>query len=307
MTNIAPTRRPQRWLSAVLGPLVVISAIACGSNSSGTKSPDAASGGSASGGSAGGGGASTAGGGSAGSATVPLPVLTPPDYNPCANQSTPCVILPLGDSITYGDASSDTAGYRSRLYHLALQAKKSITFVGNSSDGPEMVDGKPFPKHHEGHPGFTIDDNDLTKGIMPLTAESITTNAPQVVLLEIGTNDMVFKVDPPNAPMRLGALLDLIFATKPDLLVVVAQITPTQTEASNKLIRTYNAAIPDVVKSKAAAGMHVYVIDNYAALASNPSFATEYLANENHPGDAGYTRMAENWFGMLGTLFPKAP
>jgi hypothetical protein len=65
------------------------------------------------------GGASGAGGGSSG-------------YNPCPATGA-CKILPLGDSITDGIGFS--GGYRVRLFQLALEDDKEITFVGGSMNG----------------------------------------------------------------------------------------------------------------------------------------------------------------------------
>jgi lysophospholipase L1-like esterase len=224
----------------------------------------------------------------------------PPDYNPCAAVTT-CVILPLGDSITYGDQSSDQAGWRSRLFHLTLANNKSITFVGGQMSGPATVDGVPFPNHHEAHPGYEISG---AHGIESFTAQAVSSFPAQMLLLTIGTNDMADVTDPPNAPMRLGGLIDVILMTDPKLLLVVAKIPPSQDDATNTLIDAYNAAMPDVVSSRARAGKHIALIDTWTPIASNPNYKTEYLANKLHPNDAGYTKMAEAWYALLGSLFP---
>jgi lysophospholipase L1-like esterase len=227
----------------------------------------------------------------------------PPAYNPCANLSV-CTILPLGDSITFGDRSSDQAGWRSRLFHLALSGKKSITFTGGQTNGPDSVDGVPFPKHHQGHPGYEISG---AHGIQYFTAQSVTTFPAQILTLLIGTNDMAVNNDPPNAPARLAELIDLILATDPKLLVVVGLITPTQDDGLNALVQAYNAAIPGIVSARAAAGKHIALIDLWTPLTSNPNYKTELLDDKLHPNDAGYSKMAETWYKMLGGLFPTAP
>jgi hypothetical protein len=162
------------------------------------------------GGSAGAGGAGAGGrGGSAGAGGAGA--VGSSAFNPCPADGTPCAIMPLGDSITDGvGASAPGGGYRVELFHKAVQAGKAITFVGSATDpnGPTTLDGKPFPRNHEGHPGYTIDTSGTNSGIAPLVDASIATNHPHIVLLMIGTNDINRNIDPANAPTRLGALLD---------------------------------------------------------------------------------------------------
>jgi lysophospholipase L1-like esterase len=219
-----------------------------------------------------------------------------PGYDPCSVQGTPCVVMPLGDSITYGDGSSNHAGYRSALFHLALADQKSVTFVGGMTDGPDTVDGVPFPKHHEGHSGYEID------GVAGFAAAAITTWHPQIVLMMLGTNDIAFGFDVANAPTRLGALMDIVTGADPNLLLIVAQIVPCTDDAANVQIRTLNAAIPALVDAKAAAGAHVRMVDMYGALTANANYKTETMFNKWHPNDAGYVQMADTWYAAIGPL-----
>jgi hypothetical protein len=256
-------------------------------------------GGTASGGALSSGGGGAASGGDAAGGDSAGGTLGTDDYNPCPPAGTPCVILPLGDSITYGDGSTDFAGYRSRLFHLTLESDESVTFVGGMQDGPDTVDGVPFPKHHQGHSGYEIAGD---HGIMPFTEQVIQVTAPDIVLLMIGTNDLAFNNDPPNAPNRLGELLDLITDTDPELLLVVAQIVPTNEAPTNVGVEAFNAEIPAVVASRQSNGKHVTLVDMYGAFTENPNFATEYMDDKYHPNDTGYAKMAEVWHQRIGPL-----
>ena len=44
-------------------------------------------------------------------------------YQPCPTDGSPCKILPLGDSITWGVSDEGNAGYRGPLFALAVAAK----------------------------------------------------------------------------------------------------------------------------------------------------------------------------------------
>lgn len=199
-------------------------------------------------------------------------------YNPCPPKGTACAIMPLGDSITAGAYSSNMSSYRGPLFVLARAHAQTITFVGTQSTGPDMLDGVPFPKHNEGHGGYVIDTTPGSgqyQGISGLTPDSIRANHPHIVTLMIGTNDVSIQYDLAHAPVRLGNLVDSILAADPNLLLVVAQITPSQTDDQNMRIQTYNAGIADVVKVRAAAGKHIAMVDMYGAFTADPSFKTD--------------------------------
>jgi lysophospholipase L1-like esterase len=215
-------------------------------------------------------------------------------FDPCPNGKA-CAILPLGDSITAGSGSSG-GGYRVELFRNAVLAKKTVTFVGSQSEGPDAVGGVPFPKRHEGHPGYTIDGQ---MGILQLTVNAIRTAKPNIVTLMIGTNDVNGYVDLPNAPKRLGNLIDTIVSADPNLLLVVAKIVPTTDDDENTRIRAYNDAIPGVVQPRAAAGKHVILVDMYAAFVANADYKTAYMDNFIHPDDAGYAVIGDVWYGAI--------
>jgi hypothetical protein len=223
-------------------------------------------------------------------------------YDPCPPKGMPCVILPVGDSITQGAGSSDGGSYREPLFHLAHMNMQTITFVGSGADGPTMVDGVPFPRNHEGHSGYNIDATQGRMGVSPFFPAAITTYKPNIVLLMIGTNDV--DTGETNIPDRLGKLMDSMLMPDPKLLLVVAQIVPQQLpeagpDPKNTAVKAYNAAIPGVVKMRTDAGEHVVVVDMFGAFTANPNFSTVLLNDRLHPNDAGYRVMADTWYAAI--------
>jgi lysophospholipase L1-like esterase len=212
--------------------------------------------------------------------------------------------MPLGDSITWGAGSTNTQSYRAPLFHLSLMNNKKLTFVGSAQDGPDTVDGVPFPKHHEGHSGWTIDDGGGRMGLYPQIQMWLTNTPPDIVTLMIGTNDVDISLDLANAPMRLGLLLDRISMYAPNALIVVAQIVPTTDDTENVRTMAYNGAIPGLVKDRVDAGKHVISVDMYGAFMKNPDFKTAYMNDKLHPKDPGYAVMADTWWAAIGDLLP---
>jgi GDSL-like Lipase/Acylhydrolase family len=201
-------------------------------------------------------------------------------FDPCP-ASGPCKILPLGDSITDGIGFS--GGYRVQLFRLATMNMKQITYVGSKMNGPQMVDGMPFPRRHEGTSGITIGGLD---GRIPMPGLN---EIPHIVLLHIGTNDMY--MTPSGAPDRLGTLIDGIVMAAPDALIVVSKIIPLSLGGS--AVTTYNNAIPAVVQKRIDAGKHIVLIDMFTG------FPTSELGDGVHPNQAGYSRMAGKWYEAI--------
>ncbi|HVY37134.1 MAG TPA: SGNH/GDSL hydrolase family protein, partial [Polyangia bacterium] len=246
-------------------------------------------------------GGSGAAGRSAGGASGAAETGGAAGFGPCPPAGTACVILPLGDSITYGYGSTTGGGYRVDLFSAAVAAGKSITFVGSQASGPTTVAGKPFPKGNEGHSGYSIDDSSKTSGISgAITDDAIRNDRPNIILLMIGTNDMHDALDVGNAPTRLGRLMDEILADAPGALLVVATIIPAN-GSQNTPTQTYNAALPALIQARAGKGKHVIGVDMYAAM---KSWSTTLYKDSEHPNDAGYSIMANVWFGAIRSFIP---
>ncbi len=227
-------------------------------------------------------------------------------FAPCPTDGSACIVMPLGDSITEGYPDLQ-GGYRVELFHQAIQGGKTITFVGRRANGPVsgMVDGRPFPTGSEGYTGYTIDDAPAVGRIgitTPITGQAIAMFHPHIILLMIGTNDVNLSVDLPNAPARLAALVDLITTMAPAALLVVAQIVPTTTDATNARVQAYNAAIPALVQLRAAAGKHVLLVDMYGTFTSHADYKTALMINDLHPNPTGYALLGQTWYTAIASF-----
>ncbi len=201
----------------------------------------------------------------------------------------PCKILPLGDSITDGVGGSGGA-YRVELFRQATQNGKNITFVGSLTNGPSTVDGKSFPRNHEGHSGWSINQ---IANVIPSPALN---NNPNIILLMIGTNDSWVEPDnngPQAMAQRLGALMDKIINNQPDALLAVALITPRK-DYAQAWAKSYVDVIPGVVQQRIDQGFNVILVDQFNTFPSNG------LGSDNlHPNDTGYTAMGRTWYEAI--------
>ncbi|MEV4760921.1 SGNH/GDSL hydrolase family protein [Micromonospora sp. NPDC049559] len=187
-------------------------------------------------------------------------------------------VMPMGDSITWGQGSTDGSGYRGPLWlRLRNEAGYAPDFVGS------QVVGTIGDPNNEGHRGWQIDQ------LQANATGWINTYQPDVVLLHIGTNDMYRNYQVATAPDRLSALIDQILAARPGVYVLVAKITPSTNTDAQARINAYNAKIPGIVAAK---GDHV-------RLADMTNVTTADLVDALHPNDTGYAKMAERWYPVL--------
>ncbi|HEX6470960.1 MAG TPA: GDSL-type esterase/lipase family protein [Streptosporangiaceae bacterium] len=191
-------------------------------------------------------------------------------------------VMPLGDSIT--DGLTVPGGYRIGLWQKFVAGGFTVDFVGSLSNGPAQLGDH----DHEGHSGWRIDQIDAN------IVNWLRTSNPHTILLHIGTNDIIQNVNLSGAPARLGTLLDHITSTSPDAEVFVATIIPLA--GADSAVRTFNAAIPDLVRTRANAGKHVHLVDMF------PALTTADLADGVHPNAGGYAKMANVWFSALQSV-----
>jgi lysophospholipase L1-like esterase len=193
-------------------------------------------------------------------------------------------VMPLGDSIT--DGTQVPGGYRIGLWQRFTTAGYRVDFVGSQFNGPANLGDH----DHEGHPGWRIDQIDAN------IVGWLQTSTPHTVLLHIGTNDVLQNFNLPTAPNRLSTLIDHITNTAPTAEVFVAQIIPLSNSSQDSAARTFNAAIPGIVQSKANAGKHVHLVDMHSAL------TTADLIDGIHPTAGGYDKMATTWYTALQSV-----
>ena len=188
-------------------------------------------------------------------------------------------VMPLGDSITWGVGSASEDSYRGALFWRLNAAGVSIDYVGSMRSG-----SSPDPDN-EGHKGWTIAQ------LADKVDEWLGTYRPDVILLHIGTNDMVRGVQ--DAPQQLDALLDRIAGDLPDAQVFVATIVGlgdyADTAAQRFRTARFNAAIPEIVAAK---GPRFHLVDQGGIHGID-------MWNREHPNDYGYQKMAWNWYRAM--------
>jgi len=209
----------------------------------------------------------------------------------------------MGDSITWGwDVDVTTnGGYRQYLEDFLQSDGVFFDFVGSQDDGDEIEDG----------------DNEAYNGINMVGLRSaivsgnlIAAQAPDLILLKIGTNDVVYGGRTNQTDLRfnrLRPLLDTIEAQAGSIPIVVSAIMPcgsgidTNTfvpgdqAACNSRVAAFNATLYAEIASRNAAGKPYYWVNNDGWLES-------YIISEGgHPNESGHYFLATKWKAVLDT------
>jgi lysophospholipase L1-like esterase len=201
----------------------------------------------------------------------------------CGEARSQIQIMPLGDSIT--DGYNVPGGYRINLWGDFQAVGLDAVFVGSLSNGPPELGSQ----NHEGHNGWRIDQ------IASQIDGWLDTYQPDLILLHIGTNDILQDHSRDTMVDRLSALIDQITDDLPGSILTVAMITPLDDPVRNEWVVEYNQLIPDLVAQKAAEGRFVILVDMYDAGVT--------LADGVHPTRDGYDAMAEVWFEAILSLY----
>lgn len=240
-------------------------------------------------------------------------------------------ILPIGDSIT--DGYGTEGSYRKFLYHELTEAGYSIDMTGpNASWGDgEYTDPSTgaffkYDAAHCGYSGYAIEEYPGRNGILETlkNGDYVKQYDPDIVILQIGTNDIIDNHEISTAGKRLDTLVtyildnidedDALFVTTiPDLdpnregvydwfanYRHLADWTPVSDVNAEKWVMEqiceYNGQVKALVESKQKAGVkNIYFGDVNHTITDVKS----YLKDGVHPNDTGYKQMGIYWAGVI--------
>jgi acyl-CoA thioesterase I len=211
--------------------------------------------------------------------------------------------MPLGASYTAGLTVTPSGehifegGYR-RYLETSLEGLFQIPgldfdFVGSQED-PATASLK--RKHHEGHPGWRIEDIDQHQ------AEWVSTYQPDAILLLVGTNDILENNHLEEAPDRFDQLVGHLVKSKRVQWVFVSSLLPLTDPALDAEVQKYDAAIEQKVLQRQAQGQSVIWVDMY----HDSGVKIDELGDGIHPNAEGYEKMARVWYRSIARTLTQA-
>jgi lysophospholipase L1-like esterase len=224
----------------------------------------------------------------------------------------PLKALDSGDSIT--DDSVTNGAWRAYLEPLLVSNGYVFTNLGRWASTPAAG----FTQvHHEGMDGAVIAAPGLsgpTHGYAAANnyalltlADALTNAAPDLVLIDLGVNDMGRGRDPSYvATNDLSALLDLIFSKLPAAHIIVSK--PTTISYSTILTPPYDTyetnmyifcdAVQALATSRRAQGQNVFVTDLFSAVYGRAMFNSD----GTHPNAAGLAAIANEMMFRIAAI-----
>ncbi|GES66464.1 esterase [Aspergillus terreus] len=204
----------------------------------------------------------------------------------------PLRILPLGASITWGYLSSTGNGYRKPLRDKLRFEGWEVNMVGSKSNG-DMVDNDV-----EAHSG------DVITQVQTAAANSLVYK-PNVVLINAGTNDCDYNVDPANAGERMRSLIETLIGA-PDMantLIVLSTLIPSGSTSLEANRPSVNAQFRELVLDMRETQNVSIVLADMDPPAPSPGNSwiayPDNFADNKHPNDYGYSQMADIWYNAI--------
>lgn len=253
----------------------------------------------------------------------------------------PLKIMAIGDSITDGYINGDN-GYRKYLcYYLQQAGIAEFDMVGSQDSWTDSVtytvstevNGIPagttfdYDPANEGYSGYTIQTYNGRTGIYETlfndssNYNAITQYDPDLILLQIGTND-VLDAHNDGITARLEVLIDKIFASaNSDAALFVASIPYIDVDevpswvssyewtygipsyfddpenymkVVTSYVDAYNASIRNLVEEKQSDGYHIFFSDVNSVVNMETG-----LYDGVHPNEYGYACMGQLWANLI--------
>ncbi|KAG4424355.1 hypothetical protein IFR04_002596, partial [Cadophora malorum] len=190
-------------------------------------------------------------------------------------------IMPLGASITEGVASSNGNGYRKWLRQQLRWKGWKVNMVGSKANG-NMAD-----RDNEGHPGWVI--TQVHDAFL-----SVANTKPNLVLINVGTNDCGQNLDTANAGVRMKSMIDDIYSRVPGVTVVLSTLVKSKSNdaCAANLSQQYRNLVTNTYS-----GQRIGLADIYSAISMD-----QVSGDGIHPTDDGYKLFAAVWWDAISRL-----
>lgn len=202
-------------------------------------------------------------------------------------------IMPLGNSITQSNAQHNS--YRRALWFKLKNGGYSVDFVGSQTSnygGPPL--NPDFDMDSEGHWGWRADE------LLGSIAGWAATYRPDVVLMHVGSNDMIQGQTVESTISEIGQIIDRLQVANPNVKILMAKLIPT-TLGANANITALNNALPSLASQKTSAQSSVTIVDQNTGF----NAATDTFDGV-HTTEGGEEKMAAKWYQALQSLLAPA-
>jgi lysophospholipase L1-like esterase len=279
---------------------------------------------------------------SAAIALTAMPYLSGDAVSAAVNDTDTVKIMCIGDSITDGYVPEYEGSYRKFIYHDLTEKGYKVDMVGSKGEGytPEFTDESTgesfgFDNGNTGYSGYAIKSYAGRNGILETLKQTncLEEQKPDIITLQIGTNNIIDNHDMDENMRDLGDLIDYILDSTPEDTVLyvtsIPALDPNRTEvydwfsnyrhspdwqtqysdeealeSVNNAVKEYNSRIDAMIKDRSlteeeAKAENVKIRLRGADVGSVISDVKTLLFDGVHPNNDGYRAMGTYWAGML--------
>jgi lysophospholipase L1-like esterase len=199
--------------------------------------------------------------------------------------SVPLRIMPLGASVTFGVGSTTGDSYRKDLLGLLTsQQGATVEYVGTETCGSDFAQNACQAK-----------SGDVIAQIAAKAAVSVPRFQPNVVLVDMGTNNCNEGGTVPEAGANVTRTIRQIYADAPGATVVLATLLVNAVPAQEACRQTVNPQYESLAAQLASEGHRIVLVDMRSPPAPLVGLTTKDLNGTRHPSDGGYAKMAAIW------------
>ena len=191
--------------------------------------------------------------------------------------------MPLGASITWGQYSTYGNGYREDLLELLEGSGFNVTMTGSQQSG-NMTQNE-----NGGWPGARIDQ------VEGYAKESVPERLPNIIAINAGTNDCVQNFSVSTAGQRMQGLLDYLWEASPGTTLILSTLIICLDQSVEQSVVALNSQLVDLASKLDAQGKRIILADMHGLDGPQP----HDMANDIHPNNAGYDKMAKIWFTAI--------
>ena len=175
------------------------------------------------------------------------------------------------------------------LWNLLRNGGYNVDFVGSTTD-PTFT-AFVFDQDHDGYSGHT------TARLASDMDRILAISAPDIVLLDIGTNDVLQQV-PMNDRMRnIDRIVSKLRQKNPNVRILIAQISPTADtfRNANSGLVEYNEKVLAYAQGATTLASPIVVVD------MNTGWSTAQFTQADgiHPNNQGESQLAQRWTNAL--------
>ena len=200
-------------------------------------------------------------------------------------------IMPFGDSITEGEAGHNT--YRRVLWQRLQAAGCSVDLVGTKygvSSGYRNSPSKSPPNgdfdlDHEGYWDYQVNE------VAPLAASSAAATQPDIVLIHIGTNDVLEGQAAAGIAGEISSLIESLRSGKSNVYILLAKIIPAASNTAGTA--ALNRQIESIATKLNSAASPIVVVDQ------NSGYSTADNYDGVHPAPSGEAKIGNRWASAI--------